>query len=161
MKIRILLVVLMASPLFAGLTFQSAMLSGSPGSLLSFEGTVTNTWGVETYLNGVSLTVDAFAAEDVDLMPFLVNAPLSLVDGDSAGPFVWFTVAIPAAFAAGSYNGEFVLQGGPDAGAELILGVAPFQVQVDEPPATGVPEVSTGWVVGCLLLFRLIRSGWC
>ncbi|MBL8174280.1 MAG: hypothetical protein JNK48_06410, partial [Bryobacterales bacterium] len=61
MKHTILILTLLAAPCFAGIAFENATLSGTPGSLLSFQGSITNTWGVETWLNSVSQTLDGFA----------------------------------------------------------------------------------------------------
>lgn len=157
MKNSILVFTLMAAPCFAGIAFQNATLSGTPGALLSFQGSITNTWGVETWLNSVSQTLDGFAPEDVDLMPFLINAPLSLPPGDTAGPFEWFTVLIPAALTPGLYHGEFVLLGGLTPDDQNILDTAPFEIQIDA-SQNGIPEPGTLLLLGPALLCLLGAS---
>lgn len=156
----LVLTVLLAAPAGATLVFDPAVLSGAPGAVLSFQGTVENNWGEDTFLVALSLTLEGFSETDIDLMPFLLNAPLDpLASGASAGPFEWFTVTIPAVFAPGSYVGQVSLLGGPNADSQNLLDIAEFRVGVTGDP-TVVPEPAFHWLVGAgaaLLVWRLRR----
>src|SRR4029078_4273631 len=99
MKLRLLLLVLCLCQMAAGaqaspitFTLDSPLLTAIPGGTASFAGTLTETGGTTTFLNGDTVT----ATLPVDDSPFFVNFPLSL------GPLatfhaVMFTVTVPGA----------------------------------------------------------------
>jgi hypothetical protein len=138
-------------------TFTSAYLYGSPGDTLTFGGTLLDNGSVSSplYINEASLSLAVFDPSDTDLTDFILNAPLTpLNPGDSAGPFDFFTVAIPAGFADGDYDGTLVVQGGATTNDDATLGSADFTVGVG--PATATPEPSY-----CLLLVTAMAGmGW-
>ena len=95
--------------------FTSATLTGSPGNTLTFGGTLDNETGSPVYINDASLDLVGFSDPSTyDVADYLlVNAPLTAVpNGQSLGPFSFFTVTIPLGFSNGSYAGTLFVQGG-------------------------------------------------
>ena len=108
-------------------------LTGNPGNVLPFFGSLTNTTGSTVFINSDSFT---FAIAGADDTPFLINAPISLGPLGSAGPFEFLDVTIPLAQAPGTYDGVFTVLGGADGNAQDNLGSAAFHVTVN----STVPE---------------------
>jgi len=150
----LLLAILLSIPLHAGeisVNFTGSELYGSPGDVLTFGGTLVNNTGFDVYINGVGLTLEAFDPSAYDLTDFLVNAPLTMANGDTVGPFDFFTVTIPSPFTDGTYIGTLVVQGGADPNDDAPLGIgSPFTVDVGA-PASSVPEPATLLLMGGLL----------
>ena len=117
-------------------TLDPLSLSGSPGSLLTFSGTLANTGASPLFLTGDSFTL-AGTGLSLDDTLFIEGAPLSLSGGESfAGPLfaVWIAPAVPN----GSYQGSFTVLGGPSDSAHGDLATQSFSVEVVPEPATGV-----------------------
>jgi hypothetical protein len=139
-----------AVPAFANaatldLTLDSLVQVGNPNSLLVFNGTLTNTSGIELFLNGANSNID-YSELLVDFTPFWSNAPFSLLDQEIySGPL--FSVGISNIALPGDYFGSFEIQGGMDSNASDILASGDFQVTVSE-----VPEPSSGILLGTILL---------
>jgi hypothetical protein len=128
--------------------FTDATLSGSPGDTLTFQGTIDNTSDDTLYyINGADISLTGFGVGDYDVPDyFLVNAPLTLDVGESAGPFDFFTVTIPTPFAPDSYFGTLMVQGGPNGSDDDdVIGTANFEVVVNG-SAAGVPEPAS-WLL--------------
>lgn len=130
----------------------AALLSGSPGSAVTFSGILLNTTGSTVFLNSAGINLaGAFTPADDDTGPFFANAPLSLGAGGSTAVIDLFTIDIPSPFIPGQYPGTFTILGGVDVTAQDILGSTGFTVQV-----TGgtVPEPSPRslLVAACLML---------
>jgi hypothetical protein len=125
-------------------------LVGTPGTAVTFSGTILNASGVELFLNGAG--GDLSSPElTLDLTPFFTLTPLSLVDGDFYTGDI-FAVAISGVALPGDYSGTFTIQGGEDSQTFDPVGSADFQVTVTD--AGGVPEPSSVTLFGfaCLVL---------
>jgi len=136
-------------------------LSGNPGDMLQFFGSVSNFTGATLFINSNSFTFVIAGA--VDDTPFLTNAPLSLSVLESAGPFEFLDVMIPLLQAPGSYAGVFTVLGGATDTDSFNLGQASFNVVVN---GTAAPEpgsmvlVTLGMVAAWLARRnRLRRAG--
>jgi hypothetical protein len=124
-----------ASPIT--ITMQNSVLSGSPGSTLTFVATASNTTGTTQFLNGDSFSIAAPLTLSDAL--FLNNWPLSLNASASFGPQGLFTVFIPLSAPVGPYLGTFNLLGGPGVNDSNVLGTVNFEADVATPePATFV-----------------------
>jgi hypothetical protein len=134
-----------ADSIFINLTFP--LLAGTPGSQLTFNGTLENTTADTLFLNsaGIDLT-GSFDPSDEDLSPFFINAPLFLVSGDATGPIDLFTINIPSGIAPSLYDGVFTVLGGADGSAQDILGTVNFTVEVDS--GAVVPEPGSAALIG-------------
>src|SRR5512135_47003 len=90
-------------------TFSPDTLTGNPGDVLKFFGTLTNTTGSTVFINSDSFT---FALPGtVDDTPFLAFEPLSLDPFAVSGTFEFLDVAIPPAQAPGTYDGVITVLG--------------------------------------------------
>jgi PEP-CTERM motif len=122
-------------------TFTPDTLSGNPGDVLQFLGTLLNNTSDTVFINSDSFTLAIIGA--VDDSPFLNNAPISLGPSGSSGPaFEFFDVTIPLGQPGGDYDGVFTVVGGADGGAGTAadnLGSADFHVDVNNT----VPEPSS------------------
>jgi hypothetical protein len=115
-------------------TLEPPTLLGTPGSLLTFSGTLTNTGTGELFLSGDSFTL-AGAGLTLDDTPFLEGAPLSLSGGESfTGSF--FSVAVAQGTRNGSYGGSFTILGGAGEGDQGELATHRFTVEVVPEPGT-------------------------
>ncbi|HLK69185.1 MAG TPA: PEP-CTERM sorting domain-containing protein [Bryobacteraceae bacterium] len=136
----------------------SPPLTGAPGDLLQFFGTMTNVSPTDTiFLNSISSTsISSFLT--IDIGPFFVNAPLFLNPGDVSGPFEIFDVTIDPATPDGPYLGSFVsIQGGADSETFDDLADVNFDLQVNS-ITTAAPEPSTGLLllVGAAAAFAIL-----
>ena len=135
------------------ITLTPTLLSGFPGSTITFSGTLCNTSASTLFLNSAGINLsDGFTPADLDTGPFFANAPASLAAGGSTPTIGLFAIDIPNPFAEGLYQGAFSVLGGVNANAQDTLGSADFRVQV---AVTSVPEPSSSLallVVGIALL---------
>lgn len=140
-RATLIITALMTSPLLCAdtiaVTFSAGTLIGTPGNILTFEGTITNTSGADVFINGAGITLAGFGPSDTDATDFILNTTGLLGMGASIGPTNFFTVTIPSQFATGQYPGVFAVQGGPTVSDDTVLGTVPFQVNVNAPePST-------------------------
>ena len=88
MKLRLLLMMAALGKLHAAtlqVDLSSSSLTGAPGNTLQFFGTMTNASLTDTiFLNAASST-SASSNLTIDLVPFFINAPLSLGPGEVSG----------------------------------------------------------------------------
>lgn len=162
MKLRIVLTLMMGLGTLQAdnllVVLSSPSQSGAPGDVLPFFGTMTNVSDTDTiFLNSASSTS---AASDlaIDLLPFFLNAPLSLGPGEASGLFEIFDVTIDPATPAGLIPGSTVsFQGGADSLTFDDLADVSFDVTVKSPPSA-VPELSSGWLIlASAVLFAILR----
>ncbi|HEY4363782.1 MAG TPA: PEP-CTERM sorting domain-containing protein [Bryobacteraceae bacterium] len=139
-----------ATPTFT-VTFSPSTVSGPPGSVLGFTGTLLNNTASTVFINNDSFTLAG--GIPLDDSPFFGNAPFSLGPNASSGPFLFFNVTIPALQAPNDYAGTFDVIGGADGNAQDNLGEGVFTVTV-----SSVPEPAPGLLVaaglGAFLLLR-------
>ena len=138
------------------LTFVQPQQSVSPGSPVTFSGTITNNSANDEYLNGF----DFGAGPDFGGVGLTANAdtffnitPYKLLAGASTGIISLFTVTADPGTPAGSYLNVFNIEGGTTAGDNTQLGGAEFTVNV--PRGAPVPEASTTLSLGLLLALGL------
>ena len=139
-------------------TFSPATVSGAPGDMLSFFGTLTNNTANTEYINSDSFTLAG--GIPVDDSPFLANAPLSLGPSASTASFLFLTVTIPNGQTPADYAGTFDVIGGQDGGngtAQDDLGEGLFTVTV----TSSVPEPASVLLsITGLLALALLRRKW-
>ena len=109
--------------------FSIPTLSGNPGDLLQFSGSLTNNSGSEVFINSDSFTFAISGA--LDDSPFLTNAPISLPAFGSSGPFAFLQVLIPLGQSGGTYGGTFDVLGGATDTQQDVVGSAAFNVTVN------------------------------
>ena len=129
-----------------------ALLTGQPGTALTFSGILANTAISPVFLNGAGINLGGFAPANEDLSPFFANAPLSLAGGGSTSSIGLFTIGIPNPFSSGTYQGTFTVLGGADENALVNLGAANFTVQVIPGQVTPEPSAAVLLGVGWLAL---------
>jgi hypothetical protein len=117
----------------------NSTLTGAPGDIVKFFGTLTNVSATDTiFLNGAS-TTSASPFLTIDTSPFFLNAPLFLDPGMSSLQIELFDIAIDPATPSGPYPGSTVsILGGLDSGASDDLADAGAEVDVSAP--SSVPE---------------------
>jgi hypothetical protein len=146
-----------ASSVFS-VTFTPATLSGLPGDVLSFSGTLTNNDLVNTqFINSDSFALAGFT---VDTTPFLIFAPISLGPGATTALFQFLTVTIPNNQTPGTYTGTFTAIGGLDGGlgtAQDSLGTGSFTVDVSSAPEPSTLALLLGGAV--LIAGKRRRTG--
>jgi len=138
-------------------TLDSTTLSGLPGAVVTFTGTLANTTGVTENLNNANLSglLPSFTG---DVTPFFNNAPLFLTANQSTASIGLFTVTIPNVIAPGPYTGFFSVFGGPGVNDQTLLGSSPtFTVNVTS-TAPGTPEpASLGFALAGLAAMGMLR----
>lgn len=140
-------------------TISPSPLTGNPGQMLTFSGTLENTTGDEVFINSNSFTFDISGTGVLDDSLFLSNAPFTLLSLESSTPFDFLSVNIPALQGAGLYSGVFTVLGGADELAMDVLGTASFAVEVSAASAD-IPEPATVLLMGgglALLFWRRRR----
>ena len=134
---------LAAPSAFAGivLNFTQSTISGTPGSIVKFFGTLTNTDPFVTFINSDSANITG-SGFTIDDSPFLINAPLSMNGNTTTLAFEIIDVSIPSLAAPGSYGGAFSILGGPALNSQNVVGQSTFRVQVNsvtpEPATMGM-----------------------
>jgi len=139
------------------ITLMPGTLTGTPGSVVTFGGTLANTTTSTVFLNSAGINLSGgFSPGDLDTSAFFVNAPLFLLASEVTLPIDLFTIKVPNPFADGSHQGAFMVLGGSDDLAQDIIGTASFTVEV-----SGVPEPNSRLLVGLtlVLFFSCIRFG--
>ena len=151
------------------ITYDDPLLSGVPGSVLTFTGTMTNNTNASVFLNQGSVNLASPFNSATDVSVDLLEWPISLDPLATSADFAFFTVTIPDPFpgATGPYGGTLLAQGGADENALDSLNDptdASFAVDVTEPTGT-VPEpgslalLGAGAALAALeLLVRHIRE---
>jgi hypothetical protein len=134
-------------------TLGSSLLTTTPGATVTFTGTLTETGGSTTFLNGDSFNVTAPLI--VNDTPFFLNFPLSL------SPFQTFTasmfmVTVPAGTAPGLYPGTFAVLGGTASTATSVLASQSFAVSVT-PSAVPEPTLGLMLLLGSSASYRARR----
>jgi hypothetical protein len=145
-----------ASSLFISL--DSPVQSGSPGDVLSFTGTITNTTGSSVDLVSDNFDLTDFPPSSLDDSPFFNNTPPTLAGGASTGDVELFDITIPNPFTLppgdNPYGGTFQVL--DDNGA--VVGTAFFTVSVQLPPPS-VPEPSTAaMLTGSIAVLSLLGA---
>ena len=136
-------------------------LTGGPGGILTFTGTITDNDSATVDLN--ELDVSLAGMFSVDNTPFLLGPP-TVAAGETTVDFTLFTVTIddPYTDPFGPVGGTVTILGGEEVDnvyestAINPLGEADFTVNV----AAAVPEVGTPWMVlpALALVFLLCRQ---
>jgi hypothetical protein len=101
-------------------------------TVVIFNATIFNPTGDTVFLNtpaGATSSQDA----SVDLLPFILNTPLFLDPGSSAGPLELFDVDLAIGLLPGTYTGVFSTLGGSSADAQVDLNDANFSITVTGP----------------------------
>jgi hypothetical protein len=128
------------------LSLSSSLLTTTPGSAVTFAGTVTETGGTTTFLNGDSFTTTL----PLNDAPFFMNFPLTLSPLQSfTAPM--FIVTVPALTMPGLYSGVFSIVGGTTPIAQTVLASQQFTVSVraaPEPASIVLLVVGAGAAVG-------------
>lgn len=138
-----------------GVSLTSTVLSGSPGSALTFSGILANLTGSTVFLNSAGINlVGPFTPADQDTSPFFANAPLFLTGNGSTPVIDLFTINIPNPFAAGTYIGTFTVLGGADGDAQDVVGSVNFAVQAVPEPAVDSLLIAA---LLMLLVFQVVR----
>jgi hypothetical protein len=151
MKTRLLLMLLAGfGTLRAGtllVALSTLSQTGAPGSVLPYFGTMTNVSDTDTiFLNSASSTSSS-SNLTIDLLPFFINAPLSLAPGEVSPVFEIFDVTIDSATPDGLIPGSTVsIQGGIDSFTFDDLADPNFDVLVQS-PAAAAPEPSPVWLM--------------
>jgi hypothetical protein len=124
------------------ISLQQPVLAGSPGSVLAFFGTLTNTTDSDVFLNADNFNLSGLPPSSIDDSPFFANTPSGVLGPlGSTGQIELFDITIPSPFAGGVYEGTFQILGGPTAADQIIIGSADFTAQV----MTVAPEPSSFW----------------
>jgi len=119
--------------------FDSDPQAGTPGSTVTFNGTITNNTASTVFLNGDSFNLTG-AGLTLDDTKFNTEAPLFLSAGASTGLIGIFDVAIDPTTAIGFYPGSFTIQGGADPTITDALVTTNFTVDVTAPQPAQTPE---------------------
>jgi len=139
------------------IAFDDPSQAGSPGQMLQFFGTITNTGSDPdpVYLNSDSFNFALSSLSYTLTDQFFSTVPASLAGGASSGDIELFdiTLANPVSDPVGSYTGAYGLLGGMDGGngtAQDNLVQADFSVDVNTANAAA-PEPAPCALVGALL----------
>ena len=134
-------------------------VSGTPGSTVTVDGTITNDTSSTVYLNSESYTLP-LPFINGDNTDFFLNAPLSLAPDTNSGLIALFSFEIETGTAAGSYSGNFldIVGGGPSDFTDVLTssGYSVTVVGSTVPEPSTLILVSTG-LFGLLPLRRRTR----
>jgi hypothetical protein len=148
------MLLLAPSPVLADaitLSLSNPVQSGTPGSTLTFDATVSapSTNAAPVFLNSDNYTIDSpLALDDIDFFSF----PLSLDPGASYTGAL-FTVTLPADIVFQTYTGSFEILGGADGLTFDTLDATGFQVNPTPEPGT-LPLLATGLGLLAFLTYR-------
>lgn len=124
------------------LTFTDTLLTGAPGTTLTFAATLLNTGVTELFLNSDNFSLTG-AGLTLDDTPFFTNVPSSLASGAFfTGPI--FDVVLAPTALPGNYTGTFTVLGGASSTASDTLASENFQVNVVLPQQGIIPEPGVG-----------------
>lgn len=125
-----------------GVSLTLTSQTAAPGSMITFDATITNLSSTDTiYLNGDS-SVTSSALLTVDDTPFLTNFPFWLDPAEASGPFALLNVLIDPSTPEGTYDlNSFSILGGLDGDTWDILSTTNFSVTVAN--VTPTPEINT------------------
>jgi hypothetical protein len=147
----------------ATISYDDPLLSGVPGSVLTFTGTITNNTNSPVFLNQGSVNLASPFNSATDVSVDLLDWPISLDPLSTSADFAFFTVTIPDPFpgTVGPYGGTLLAQGGADGNALDSLNDpanASFAVDVTG-PAAAVPEPrSFVALFGCFAAMTGLKS---
>jgi hypothetical protein len=140
-------------------TLTLGSVSGTPGSTVTVDGTITNDSLNTVYLNSESYTL-AVPFLNGDNTDFFLNAPLSLAPGTNSGLIALFSFEIGAGTPAGSYSGNFldIVGGGPGDFTDVLTSSG-YSVTVvsSTVPEPGALILLTTGLLGLLPLRRRMR----
>jgi hypothetical protein len=154
LSLTIILVLAASTAQASSISFNlaSSLLTGTPGgTILTFIGTVTETSGSLTYLNGDNATVVSPLV--IDDTPFLTNFPLALNPFQSVTNVV-FHVTIPPGTTLGTYAGQFQILGGGDPIAQDVLATQTFGIVAAVPEPAAFSLLMLGLGLSSLLTLR-------
>ena len=127
------------------MTLDATLQTGTPASLVTYSGSLSNSSGVELFLNSATGNI-SYSELSFDFTAFFTQVPLSLQDGESyTGPL--FAVGISNVALPGDYSGSFAIQGGVDDSTFDTLAIEDFRVTV-----APVPEPASVILLGSGLL---------
>lgn len=130
-------------------------LTGAPGGILTFNGTLTNSSSSTVFLNSAGINITGpFSPSDLSTLPFFFNAPFFLDPGAATPAIDLFTVQLPVGLPAGPYLGQFTIQGGSDELALDVVGDVRFTAEA----AADVPEPATFSLLAAAAILRILRS---
>lgn len=114
------------------LSLDSLELSGSPGSLLTFTGSLSNFSTANVFVNSVDLGI-SYSELAVDFSFFLLHSPPILLPGETYSGTM-FTIGVSDIAESGVYNAFFEIQGGMDSDAFGPLAQEDVTVSVSNTP---------------------------
>jgi hypothetical protein len=119
------------------ITLDMSALTGAPGDILQFSGTLDNTTGTDLFLNADNFNLGGFDPSAIDDSPFFANTPADLGPGGSTGDVGLFNIDIPDSFPIGTYDGTFQILGGATSDDQTVIGSVDFAVEVTPEPSSG------------------------
>jgi hypothetical protein len=112
--------------------------SGTPNSVVSFRGTLTNVGPPAVFLNGYNFSLTA-SGLTLDDRPFF-SLPLSLAPNQTTGFVELFRITIGGSVSPGTFTGTFTILGGPTPNSFDNLAQQNFQISV---VPSAIPEPTT------------------
>lgn len=142
-------------------TLTLSAASGSSGSTITLDGTITNNTANTVYLNSEDFSLGSSSFLNGDVTDFFLNAPLLLASGGSSGLIALFTFDIAPGTLGGTYGGNFLdIIGGTNSGDFTdTLASARFSVDVSGAGATPEPGTLILLGSGLIALACMMRRG--
>lgn len=152
------LLVIAGSAKADGVTLTLSSVSGTPGSTVTVDGTITNDSSNTVYLNGESFTLGSSFING-DPTDFFLNAPISLDPGGSSGLIALFAFQVASGTPNGSYSGDFldIIGGGPSDFTDTLAS-ADYSVDVASTPEPSALVLFGIGLLGFLPLRRKITN---